>query len=496
MKKLFYSVSSLHNPHVGVMLNKILSDKRKGVEVVMAYCDRALPSCIGNVNGNKGICRFCRHMHHQMAHDFLPGVETIAVSGKKFKKSEARFHYEDIYELKKITYRQVDIGLSVLSYWVTITRIPTGKITAARRAYFDQLLSALCSFVDYAYDLVDQVQPDVITIYNGRLFENHLFYDIAEAKGIKFESLEVMWRIGMPSVRIEHEGGLPLDIRKLTSACDELWSKSSRTEEQKIEVGSSFFYNRRNGKPTNDFIYTGRQVKDLLPEGFDPQKRNFVIFNSSEDEIISLGGEWDEGNLFETQLDAIRFVLDHLPPDTHVYLRIHPNLKGLKAAYHTDLYKLESEHLTVIPPESPISSYALMDHAEKMLVMGSTMGVESCFWGKPVIILHKAEYYYLNVGYTPQTRDELVRLLHDELTPKSKDGALKYGYYYMAVDERKQADDTFNINAYKAHFLGKEIDEVFEHQRLLGSSTLYRLFYPRYQKYCTKFSKNTVAFPE
>ena len=34
MKKLFYCTSSLHNPHAGVMLNKMLSDKRKGVEVI------------------------------------------------------------------------------------------------------------------------------------------------------------------------------------------------------------------------------------------------------------------------------------------------------------------------------------------------------------------------------------------------------------------------------------------------------------------------------
>ena len=66
MKKLFYSVSSLHSPHAGVMLNKMLSDQKKGVEVVLAYCHRALPSCFDNVHGNTGICKVCMHIQENL----------------------------------------------------------------------------------------------------------------------------------------------------------------------------------------------------------------------------------------------------------------------------------------------------------------------------------------------------------------------------------------------------------------------------------------------
>ena len=169
MKKLFYCVSSLHSPHAGVMLNKMLSDRKKGVEVVMAYCDRALPSCFTNVHGNTGICKVCRHMHRQIIHNYMPDIQVIPISAKQFSPSKTDFTYDDIFDLKKITYRDVNIGLSLLSYYTTITRKPSGKVTPKHRAYFDQILSALCSFVDYAYQLVDEVRPDAISIYNGRL---------------------------------------------------------------------------------------------------------------------------------------------------------------------------------------------------------------------------------------------------------------------------------------------------------------------------------------
>lgn len=496
MKKLFYCTSSLHNPHAGVMLNKMLSDKRKGVEVVMAYCNRALPSCITNIHGNKGICAVCKHMHCQIVNNYLPDIQVIAISDSLFGNNETTFSFDDIYDLKKIIYRNVNIGLSLHSYYVTITRKPSGKISLAERQYFDHILSSLCRFVDYAYDLVDRISPDMITIYNGRMFENRLFYEIAVNRGIAFESEEVCWRIDQPSIRVEYHGGLPLDIKQLTRMSIELWENSKRSENEKIKVGSSFFLNRRNGKPTNDFIYIDKQIKDLLPEEYHQEKRNFVIFNSSEDEIVSLGGDWDEDNLFESQLEAISFVLDHLPEKSHLFLRIHPNLKGLNAEYHTNLYKLHDERLTIIPPESPVSSYALMDVAEKVLVMGSTMGVESCYWGKPVINLHKSEYYYLDVAYNPKSKDELVSMLEGHLEPKDKKGALLYGYFYMALDERAETDNEVNFNLYTDTFMGKKVTGVIEYLKLFGSSVLFRILYPRFAAHCTRFFKNTVSFPK
>jgi hypothetical protein len=233
----------------------------------------------------------------------------------------------------------------------------------------------------------------------------------------------------------------------------------------------------------------------MLPDDYNENERNFVIFNSSEDEIVSLGGEWDEDNLFESQVESIRFVLEHLPENTHLYLRIHPNLKGLNAEYHTNLYKLKDKRLTIIPPESPISSYALMDIAEKVLVMGSTMGVESCYWGKPVISLHKSEYYYLDVAYNPQSKDELVKLLDENLTPKDKKGALLYGYFYMALDERAVTDNAVDFNLYTDTFMGKKVSGVIEYLKFCGSSVLFRLLYPRFVAHCTRFFKNTVSLP-
>ena len=115
------------------MLNKMLSDRKKGVEVVMAYCDRAMPSCITNIRGNKGICGVCRHMQRQMIKNYLSDIQVIAISDKMFNDSLSTFTYDDVIDLKKITYRDVNIGLSLHSYYVTISRRPSGKVTPEER---------------------------------------------------------------------------------------------------------------------------------------------------------------------------------------------------------------------------------------------------------------------------------------------------------------------------------------------------------------------------
>lgn len=495
MKKLFYSVSSLEYPHAGVLVNQMMSDLDKGINVVMAYCDRALPSCMANIHGNLGICKVCRHQHKQLINAHLAGITVLPLRPQIATGVPIVFEYDDISDLKKLVYRDVHVGLSIISYYVTITRKPSGKVSDTQRTYFDTLLSQLCRFVDEVNILLDQQAPDVVSIYNGRMFENRLFYEIALLKGIKFESVEITGGWFKPMGRILYEGGLPLDICLMTKMVNQVWEHSRRSEEEKRKIGASFYENRRNGRLTNDVVYIGAQKRNLLPEDYDPNKKNIVFFNSSEDELFSLGGDWDEDNLFVSQLDAIKFLLANTPANVHIYLRIHPNLKHVNAAYHTDLYTVKSDKLTVIPPDSPISSYALMDIADQVVVMGSTMGAESCFWGKPVINLRKSEYFYLGAGYCPKTREELINLLNSDLLAKEKDGVLRYGFYYMAIDERILTDDHIPFNRVTSSLLGMKVCNVIPYLKLWGSNALFHVAYPRFVAYFSRFFKNSTPFP-
>ena len=137
-----------------------------------------------------------------------------------------------------------------------------------------------------------------------------------------------------------------------------------------------------------------------------------------------------------------------------------------------------------------------MDIADKVVVMGSTMGVEGCYWGKPVINLRKSWYDNLDACYIPKSREEFVRLLVENIPAKNKEGALKYGFFFMDIDEIVEKENYVNFNTYTSSFLGKKIGDVVDYLKLCGSSTFFKVFSIQFYKHAVKHFKNTVPFPE
>jgi len=70
-----------------------------------------------------------------------------------------------------------------------------------------------------------------------------------------------------------------------------------------------------------------------------------------------------------------------------------------------------------------------MQACEKVVTFGSTMGIESVFWGKPSILAGRSLYEGLGGCYVPKTHKELVDLINRRLEPKEKVGSLKYAYW-------------------------------------------------------------------
>ena len=110
---------------------------------------------------------------------------------------------------------------------------------------------------------------------------------------------------------------------------------------------------------------------------------------------------------------------------------MHPNLRGLDNTQTKGVKELADKYknLIVISPESDIDSYALLDKCDKVIVFGSTIGIEASFWNKPVILIGRAEYEDLNACYIPQDYSEIISLITDKLEPLPSVNALKYGFY-------------------------------------------------------------------
>lgn len=425
--------------HDNLALDEVMVRRKMGYEVYLVGCDETIGICNHNNVASCLFCKYCKHIMHnkfkELSNDNKIHCYSLSDLKEKYYTGLSQKHpvynYDNIKELKAIVYKNVDIGFGAFSEFATATRNIMPSFNSFFKKYINFILERECVLTDILIGLMDDIQFDAVCFHNGRFPNYKPFCNLAERRGINFVVTELQKDIHGNMTKNYFYNDVPHSVKAIGHKAIRIWQRSS---EDKVKVAEDFFNNRRHGKYAGDKIYTSMQKEGLLPEEFDGEKINIAIFNSSEDEYISISNEFDNGNLYENQYTGLKDIFDHYKKrkDIHFYLRIHPNLKKVPYRSHTDLYKLKYDNVTIIPPADSISSYALMDACDKVVVFLSSMGLESNYWGKPVIALSLSEYDVLDLVYTPKTREELWKLIEDPtIKAKNQRDSLIMAYYYM-----------------------------------------------------------------
>ena len=436
MKKyLFYYGTCFNQGFMGALLDQAIylaGDKNN--KVAFAFCGGVNEICDFNREGSKSVCSVCKFFTKRILRKY--DIDSVSLSEYMPNGTQDPIcdllEYNNVDELLAKKYRGVHIGMSIMSSYISITRNMYPLIDSVSRKFFDVHLLQNIRFVDAFYALVDEYQPDEIWGYNGRYECDRPVYDVSRQLRLNFRLIEDVVRDGI-SHRIIYENHLPHDIKMRTEQRKFCWEHYKMSEEEKIALGKSFYEKRRNGVFSGDKkIYIADQNEGECPT-MDPKKKNIAIMNSSEDEFTAVGNEWDKLKLFKNQYEGIIFLLENAPQNTHFYLRIHPNLKDIKYSYHTRLLSLDKKYnnVTVIPGNSTVSTYALMENSDAIVCFGSTMGIEASYWGKTSILIGPSFYYYDNVSYIPKSKDEVVNYIKEIPKPLYNDNILKYGAFVL-----------------------------------------------------------------
>ncbi len=182
------------------------------------------------------------------------------------------------------------------------------------------------------------------------------------------------------------------------------------------------------------------ELADNLASGV--AKRPVVgFFTSSQDEFMFLGPEW-QLHSWESQFEAFDTLLNFFEEQGALcYLRIHPNL-ATKAhecflRERADMKRLADRHpnLLVIAHDTPVSSYALLEVSDSVVVWDSTIGLEASARGIPVWTCAASRY-----GEVADVREVFGP---DQVTPKmmapytvDAHGAEKYIAYLVNRDQQ------------------------------------------------------------
>ena len=479
MKCLMYSVCSFIDPHLGVMMERAERLNAAGHEVTFAYCDGCMDVCAQNPQGAALTCAYCHFTYRRMLKRLSGRIKRFPI--KKYPHTQHAWSYGSLDELKQLQYRGVASGYAALSMYISSTRNSRPDVTTpVSKRFFDHLLDMSADQTDWLNDYLDRNEVDEIHIMTGRMIENRAFFDVARQRGITFYSNEFVgsFRAETDFMPITYKNATAHNLEINREMAEELWAQPQYSMEEKREEGRQFYERRRNNQVAGDRVYTALQEKGMLPDGFDPSKHNIAVFNSSEDEFAAIGKDFDAYQLFRNQTEGIIYLLDNLPPqDYHVYVRIHPNLARVKYDYVLELFDLPKRypHVTLVPPTSKVSTYALMDAVEKVVVFGSTAGAEATYSGKPVVLLGPSFYFFLDVAYTPREKPEAIRLLKTPVLPaKDKENALKYAYFLLYRQRLAKPGRYFDFRIRHPQFMGRRF-LITAYSTLFGSCLAMKL---------------------
>ena len=428
MNVFFYCIGN-PTPIFETELELIRIHENAGDTIRVLQCTGNIANCFWNPEKSSLICSRCRSKFKKGWAVLNPGknVELKCIPPDKLTPLNIPLVFSSVDELKLYQHDNEKIGYGVASRLISLYRdhrFDTKKYSAQ---VFRELSASIQVYETLKQQFEEQ-KPDRVYIFNGRIPTQLPATLLCNRMGIEYFSYEVAYT---PNCYLLRKNSTSHSIDAMHEEIDLLWAKGGTDRESKARL---FFQQRRDGKDHEKMSsFTKYQVKSSLPEGFNENKKNIAIFNSTIDEYAAIEG-WENPLYKPDETVGIRRILESFESDERYmfYLRVHPHMKEVPVTTSQlqDIRSLNSRfrNLYVIWSADIVDSYELMNACEKVVTFSSTIGIEAAYWGKPSILAGRSFYEKFDCVYAPKNHDELVTLLQGDLAPLPGDSALKYAF--------------------------------------------------------------------
>lgn len=427
-----FTTHPLFQRHFATELEIAQRHLNAGDTVTLLHCDGEMLACETNEEHTPARCALCRQSRNI-------GVGSLHNTANLHRRSFLNMTDADVQDLQTLTTTfttmndmmnymsdNYDIGSSVLSSVVCSLKDSALDMTLHEDLLRRYMIASFTVFRSMR-NFLRREKIDTFYIFNGRMSMTRAILRACEAEGVEFYTHECGNDAQTYST---FHNAMPHGIQMMTNLMLEHWNNAADNP-QRNAIGAAWYENRARGRKVNGYSFVEQQKAGLLPADRDPLKRHISIFNTGSFEYVTVGDDYTN-HLYPNQIEGLRRIIASLEPhksELHLTIRIHPNLAGLPKELDPVL-AMQSDFVTVVPPTSPVSTYALIQHSEKVIVFNSTVGIEAVFFEKPSILAGKTAYQDLGGNYTPQTHEELIKLaLQQDLQPKDKERALIYGYF-------------------------------------------------------------------
>jgi hypothetical protein len=282
--------------------------------------------------------------------------------------------------------------------------------------------------------LMNERKIKKIYTFNGRFLHEKAVWDAATDQGIPccfHEKFEPNWgnRYWIFKKGVH-------DSAERAEVINNYWESQSISTEEKIKIGKIWLEQRRSKKSQN---YTKLQTSGSSIPG---SEKYILFLHSSDDELIASGLGFSEfwGRQEQAILKLSKYFLENSA--LKLVVRAHPNLltrsENEQKRWHSIFGRLSS---IVIPPESNLDTYQLIDNSEAVITFGSTAGIEASLLERPSLLLGPALHQDLGATILVQSEEILTKILKD-LGNQTLDiskvvmQAHKYAFFYAKGGEK------------------------------------------------------------
>lgn len=481
MKTLVYNPDGIISPLLLSVLKELTEEDG---ELYHFVCNGFFNGCSYNLTGNKAVCAYCQKKRRLVEKNLqFKSNDYFELEASSYETSIKDYDYPNFYNFSSLTnikIDDIDLGYATLSTVVNDFReYKVEKYNSKQREITKKILKSAYSYYDISNSLLHNIKPDKVIIFNGRLVSTRPLLRLCNVLSIPCYVYEICGTGDKVNI---FKNVLPHDSSAYFKKATEYYN--SLELESAIKKANSFYHNKRTGINKTDLVYTDKQDHKQFNLKIPKNKKIISFFNSSPDELIGIGNEYAIG-LFPSQAIAIEETIKNTyQANIHFFLRIHPNLEGVNSDDVKELLSLKNKYsnLSVIEPESSVSSYLLLDSSDAIVTFGSSIGIEATFHGKTSILLNHAIWDEFDIAYIPKDKNTFFSMCKDTLTPKPKENTYPIALYLLEYGEKLK------------YYSGSYKYGALVNNKSVEPSFFYKLSYLIYKLHIQLISKNKIQY--
>ncbi|MGA9532506.1 MAG: hypothetical protein WBR18_07300 [Anaerolineales bacterium] len=265
--------------------------------------------------------------------------------------------------------------------------------------------------------LIEPKPFDVIVVPNGSILEFGTAFRLAKSLEIPVTTYD----FGEQRDRVWLAQGQ--EVMRLKT--DALWSARGGIpltpgEEADLE---ELYQARRGGEVWSTFARQWQAAESQgaqqarLSLGLDPDRPVVLLCTNVVGDSLALDRQVFTSGMAEWLERTVRFFADR--PQAQLVVRVHPG--ELLGAGHPSVEIVKASvpeqpaHVKVVPPDSKINTYDLIELAHLGLVYTTTVGMEMAMSGVPVIVAGDAHYRDKGFTMDPESQTAFVEMLQNRL---------------------------------------------------------------------------------